>query len=358
MKRQNQTFDESKAEAFAGQMLSALNGGFTAIAAGIGANTGLFDTLVSLPPSPSPKIARKAGLNERYVREWLGTMVTAKVVEYDPDQQTYFLLEEHAAFLTAEAGPDNLADFSKLVSIAGNNVEKVTDCFINGGGVSYDEFGRCLHCISEMTEAFVDSCFVKQVLPLVPGLVKKLEAGIDVLDVGCGHGYAINVMAKTFPGSRFTGYDFVEQSIAHARAEADKMKCPNARFEVVDVAEMKEAEQYDLVTAADCIHDLARPSRVLKNIYRALRPGGVFLMSDIDASSNLEENLDHPLGPAFYTISFSHCMTVSLADGGEGLGTMWGRQKALELLQEAGFRDTGIKNLERDLINCYYISKK
>jgi ubiquinone/menaquinone biosynthesis C-methylase UbiE len=199
---------------------------------------------------------------------------------------------------------------------------------------------------------------LKEILPLVPGLIEQLKYGIDVLDVGCGHGHALNLVARAFPKSKFTGYDFVPESISRAEEKTNKLGNANVRFKVVDVAKMDEEQHYDLITAFDAIHDQAHPRKVLDNINRALRPKAIFLMADINASSQLEENLDHPLGPTFYTISFSHSMTVSLADGGEGLGTMWGRQKALELLKEAGFENTKIKELECDLFNCYYLSYK
>lgn len=354
-----QNFDQSKAEAFAAQVLGILNGGFTALALSIGNRTGLFEAMADFPASTTTEIADRAGLNERYVREWLGTMVTGKIVDYDPDQKTYTMPPEHAAFLTKDAGPDNLTVLAKALPILAVVEDEITECFKNGGGVPYSLFGRqCLHCISEMSGPFVDKYLLEQQLPLVSGLVERLESGIDVADIGCGHGHALNVMAKAFPKSRFRGYDFLEDSIAHARKEAKELGCSNVRFDVQDVAELNTSEQFDLITAFDSIHDQAQPRKVLKNIHRALRPGGLFFMVDIDASSNLEENMDHMLGPTFYTISFSHCMTVSLADGGEGLGTMWGRQKALELLNEAGFPETEIQSPDWDLMNCYYISSK
>lgn len=358
MNTQSTTFDEEKAEAFAGHMLTMINGGAATMAVSIGNHTGLFETMDGLASSTSDEIAAEANLNERYVREWLGAMVTAKIVEYDPDAKTYTLPPEHTAFLTKKAGPDNLSILAKTLPILACTEEEVADCFRHGGGVSYAQFGQCLHCISEMNEPFVDKYLLEQQLPLVPGLVEQLESGIDVVDIGCGHGHAVNVMAEAYPESRFTGFDFVEESITHARQEAEEAGNSNARFEVKDVATIKGTEQYDLITAFDTIHDQAQPRKVLKNIRRALRPDGIFFMVDIDASSNLEENLDHMLGPTFYTISFTHCMTVSLADGGEGLGTMWGRQKALELLKEAGFAETDIQSPEWDLMNCYYISRK
>ncbi|MBI4306024.1 MAG: class I SAM-dependent methyltransferase, partial [Chloroflexi bacterium] len=174
----------------------------------------------------------------------------------------------------------------------------------------------------------------------------------------CGAGHAINLMAREFPKSRFVGYDFSEKGIKAARAESSRLKLRNAEFVVQDVSKLNIADRYDLITVFDAIHDQAHPRKVLASIHRALKPGGVFLMVDVAGSSNVEENLDHPLAPFLYTASVMHCMTVSLALNGEGLGTMWGEQKARELLNEAGFKQISVKRLEGDIINNYYITRK
>jgi SAM-dependent methyltransferase len=162
-------------------------------------------------------------------------------------------------------------------------------------------------------------------------------------------------MAKAFPNSRFTGFDFSEEGVAVGRKEAEAMGITNSRFEVQDVANMEATQAFDFITAFDSIHDQAAPTQVLANISNALRPGGVFLMVDIAASSNLEENMDHPLAPMLYSASTMHCMTVSLALDGEGLGTAWGTQLAQRKLSEAGFRKVDIRNVEGDIMNAYYI---
>jgi ubiquinone/menaquinone biosynthesis C-methylase UbiE len=193
---------------------------------------------------------------------------------------------------------------------------------------------------------------------LVPGLTEQLETGIDVADIACGSGHAINVMARAFPQSRFTGYDFSDEGLAAARAEAAAWGLTNAQFVAQDVATLDARDAYDLITIFDAIHDQAQPRRVLKNMATALRSGGTLLAVDVAASSNLEENLDHPLAPAMYAISTTHCMTVSLALGGEGLGTMWGEQQARELLTAAGFTVQEVKYVEGDILNAYYLCTK
>jgi 2-polyprenyl-3-methyl-5-hydroxy-6-metoxy-1,4-benzoquinol methylase len=165
-------------------------------------------------------------------------------------------------------------------------------------------------------------------------------------------------MAKAFPNSHFTGYDFSEDGIAAATAEARKLGLTNANFEVKDAATLDATGKFDLVTVFDAIHDQAQPRKALKAISDSLKPDGVLLMVDIQASSNLAENLEHPLAPMLYGVSTMHCMTVSLALNGEGLGTVWGEQKARELLNEAGFNQIDVRNIEGDILNSYYICRK
>jgi ubiquinone/menaquinone biosynthesis C-methylase UbiE len=234
----------------------------------------------------------------------------------------------------------------------------IVESFKNGGGVPYSEYPRFQELMRESSAQVFDATLVDVTLPLVPGLVDQLNAGIDVADVGCGAGHAINVMAQAFPNSRFTGFDFSEDGIARGEAEAKEWGLSNARFEVKDAATLEGARQFDLITVFDAIHDQAQPRKVLKGIYQALKPGGVFLCVDIAASSELHENLEHPLAPFLYTISTMHCMTVSLALDGEGLGTVWGEQQARDLLAEAGFNEVEVKTVAGDILNNYYIARK
>ncbi|NJR40738.1 MAG: methyltransferase domain-containing protein [Leptolyngbyaceae cyanobacterium CSU_1_4] len=353
-----QTFDTHKAEAFAERMLNILNSGAIALMTSIGHRTELFDTLAELPPATSQQIADAAGLNERYVREWLGAMVTSRLIDYDAIAKTFSLPAEHAAFLTRAVASDNIAVFAQYIPLLGTVEEQIIDCFYKGGGVPYSEFKRFHAVMAEDSGQSTVSALFDYVLLLIPGLTEALQQGIDVLDLGCGCGRALNQLAKAFPNSRFTGYDFSGEAIATANAEAQLHKLQNIRFEVKDAAMLQERDRYDWITTFDAIHDQAKPDVVLQNICQALRSDGVYLMQDIHAATNLEGNLDHPIGSLLYTISCMHCMTVSLAYGGMGLGTMWGTEKALQMLTEAGFKQVEIKQLAHDFQNDYYIIRK
>lgn len=350
--------DSQKSEAFAGQMLSIINAAALALMTSIGHRTALFDAMAGLPPATSEEIAVAAELDERYVREWLGAMTTGRIVEHHPRTGTYFLPPEHAAWLTRAASPNNLAVTTQFISLLGAVEDKIVECFAHGGGVPYSAYPRFHEIMAQESRQTIAAALLDSILPLMPDVVSELGSGINVLDIGCGSGHSLNVMAEAFPASTFTGYDFSEEGIAAARDEAEAMKLSNVRFEVQDLAAMNEPRRYDLITAFDVIHDQAEPGKVLWRVADALRPGGTFLMQDIRASSHVHGNFDNALAPFIYTISCLHCMTVSLAQGGKGLGAAWGEERARQMLADAGFRNVEVHRLPHDIMNNYYVVKK
>lgn len=345
-------------EEFAERLMGVLNAGTLALMTSVGHRVGLFDTMASLAPATSLHIADAAGLDERYVREWLGAMTTGGIVDHDPEAMTFVLPAERAAWLTRAAGPDNLALQAQYVGLLAQVEDQIVDCFHRGGGVPYAEFPRFQALMAEDSGAVHDATLIDVTLPLVPGLVERLRRGIDVADIGCGSGHAINLMAESFPASRFVGFDLSDTGIAAATAEAERKGLTNSRFDKRDAATLDASEQFDFITTFDAVHDQARPDLVLRGIANSLRPGGVYLCADITASSTLADNVAHPLAPFLYTISCMHCMTVSLAAGGMGLGTMWGEQKARQMLADAGFTSVELKHVEGDILNNYYIATK
>src|SRR5215208_5109114 len=237
--------DQNKAEEFAERMLGVLNEGALALMTSVGHRTGLFDAMAGLVPSTSEQIASAASLNERYVREWLAAMVVGGIVEHDPEHGTYRLPPEHAAFLTRAATPDNIAVTAQFIPVLACVEDRIVESFKNGGGVPYSAYTRFHEVMAKDSGQTVVAALTDYILPLVPGLTGLLEAGIDVLDVGCGCGRALDLMARKFPESSFVGYDFSEEAIA--RAAAQEHGTTNVRFEVKDVAALDEEDSYDLI---------------------------------------------------------------------------------------------------------------
>ncbi|MFI4875256.1 MAG: class I SAM-dependent methyltransferase [Blastopirellula sp. JB062] len=349
--------DSTKTDAFAARFLNSLNGAAMMLMSSIGHRTGLFDLMAEMPAATSGEIAAASDLNERYVREWLNALVAAEVIDYDPAEQSYRLPAEHSALLTRAASPSNLASVAQWIAVLGYVETQIVDKFSTGGGVCYHEYHRFHDVMAEESSQTTVSALIDHILPLADGLIDKLELGIDVLDVGCGSAQALIVLAERFPRSRFWGYDLCADAIVAGCRRAEQFDLPNLTLKVRDVTQLIDRDRFDLITAFDAIHDQAYPDKVLGNISKALRRDGLFLMQDIHASSYVEKNIDQPLGAFLYTISCMHCMSVSLAQGGLGLGAAWGEELAQEMLIAAGFAQVEIRRLEHDLLNNYYLAR-
>ncbi len=341
---------------FSEYLVDTINKGALSLMLSIGHRAKLFDVMSAMPPSSAKDIAEKSKLNERYVREWLGAMVAGKIVDFDSENNTFALPKEKARYLTREDSTYNFAASMQWIPVLAQVEDEIVECFSKGGGVPYSSYRRFHEVMAEESYQTVVMGLTEHILPLVPDLIRKLEKGIKVLDIGCGMGKAVNTMAKRFPNSTFYGYDLSNQAIEVAKKEATRTENSNTVFEVQDILNLTFNEKFDLITAFDAIHDQPKPGQVLRNIYNSLNNGGVFLMQDILASTNLKDNIVHPLGPFLYTISCLHCVSVSLSQNGAGLGAMWGKEKAIEMLKEAGFSNVEVKTLSHDFQNYYYTS--
>ncbi len=322
----------------------------------IGHRTGLL-AAAAQGPATSEALAARAGLTERYVREWLATMVTGHIVEYDPAAKAYTLPAAYAAVLTA--GPLPFASFARLQTHLAKHVHDVARAFREGGGVPYaayrPEFTDVMDGISR---TFFDMALIDACLPMVPGISEQMDAGAHVADVCCGTGHSLVVLGRRFPKSTFVGYDLDDGAIALARAEAAGAGLANVRFEVVDAVELDATDVFDAVFVFDAIHDQVDPAGVLAAIKAALKPNGVLFMKEPTASDNLEENIANPFAPILYGVSTLHCLTVSLAHGGAGIGTAFGQKLARRLLNEAGFADVSIEPAPGDPADAVYITRK
>jgi SAM-dependent methyltransferase len=353
------TMDAGRANAFAGRLVGTLNEGALCLMVSIGHRSGLFDAMSRHAGVTSEQLAGDAGLNERYVREWLGAMVTGRIVEYDPDTRRYTLPPEHAASLTRAAGAGNIGVIAQYVGLLGGVEDDVLACFRQGGGVPYERFGRFHEVMAEDSGMSVVSSLESHILPLVPGLAARLEEGIRVADLGCGRGRILHRLSTLYPRSRFTGLDLSGDALAYARAQAaDLGNLAYVARDLSDFDRTADPDAYDLVTTFDAIHDQARPLNVLKGIHRTLAQDGTYLMQDISGTGELQRDVEHPIGALLYTISCMHCMTVSLAQGGEGLGAMWGEKKTLEYLRRAGFGAVEVHRLAHDIQNNWYVVRK
>lgn len=347
--------DRRKVREFARHIFGVYTAGGLTLMIDLGHRTGLFEAAARGCAS-SAELAERAGLQERYVREWLGAMVTGGIMTYDGER--YTLPVEHAAALTG-GGSKNMAPMAAMVTLLGRNLDAIGHAFRSGGGVPYSAFAPDFTGVmDQLNRRPLDELLVDTWLPLVPGLTERLRTGARVADVGCGTGHAMVLLAAAFPGSSFTGYDIAADALDRARAEAAARGLTNLRFEHVDAGAFRPAEPVDVAFAIDAVHDLADPAAMLRGIHDALVPGGRFVMVDMAASSDLAGNVDNPLAAWIYTVSTLHCMPVSLAQDGAGLGAAWGRELAVRMLREAGFGEVEVTPAPGQALNLIYATQR
>lgn len=354
---------------FSRKMIDILNYGALNLAVGIGYRTRLFDVMDEAgAPRTAEAIARAAGLNSRYVEEWLGVMCTGGIVTLSTREDgtaEYLLPRSHGDLLTRRSGNGNLGVYAQeipLLTLCA--MERVVEGFRTGEGVPYAAYPRFQAFMTELANAKHRQVLIDRFLPSVDGgrMTARLERGIRVCDMGCGEGVALHLMASAFPASRFTGIDMDPEVIRIARTAAREAGLGNVGFRVRDAAALGSGDEFeeafDYVTAFDAIHDQREPLEALKSVRRMLAPGGFFSMIDIDAGSAHQDNMAHPMGPFLYTVSLMHCMPVGLVDNGAGLGMMWGRQKAVALLSRAGFEKVEVVEMAHDPFNIHYFCRK
>ena len=353
---QEQELDLAAVEAFAGKLVTTYVDAMTTLMVDIGYKTGLFEAAAG-GPATSDELSERAGLAERYVREWLGSVTTAGIFTFDAATATYTLPPEHAVLLTGN-GSSNLATQAPLVTHLAHFVGPVAEAFRAGGGVPYDAYRpEFTHVMDDINRRTYDEHLIATYLPLATGLAERLADGAVAADLGTGAGHPLNLLAQAFPAATFVGYDIAADALAAGAAEAAAYGLGNVTFEQRDVATLDEVARFDALFAFDAIHDQADPAAVLAAARRALKDDGTFVMVDIRASSHLEENCANPLAPLIYGISVLHCMTVSLAYDGAALGTAWGEQVACEMLRQAGFSTIEVHELEHDPFNLVYVCR-
>ena len=335
-----ETLNRAQAAALARQVGVDFGASLTVALAYIGDRLGIFKLMAASEPMTSRQIAERTGLNERYIREWASTMAAAGYVGYNPTTATFRMNSEQAMVLAQEDNTFFTGGAFQYAVACYRQITKLMDAFRNGGGVPFTDFGpEIVEAIDRLFHAGYEAWVAEQWIPAVPDLKAKLDVGAEVAEVGCGAGQCIVPVAAAYPNSRFTGYDVDAVSIELARAKAVRVGVADRLvFEQMAAEKIPSADRFDLVMAFNCIHDMAHPRAALAGIRRALKPGGVFLWSEAQAADQLEENFS-PVGRTMYGASTMHCMTVSLAQGGEGLGSVIGEKLARELVREAGFSD-------------------
>lgn len=353
--------DSKRAQQFAVKMSGAYVQAMVTLMVDLGYRTGLFEALAQ-GPATSAELAERTELSERHVREWLGSIASAGITDYDAATGRHTLPAEHAMFLCGDS-PTNLAAAAGMLTSLAPHVGEVARTFREGGGLPYAVYRPEFTTVMDQAgRRKYTSMLVSHYVPLAEGLPERLRAGARALDLGCGTGHTTNLLAEAFPESTFLGVDIADDAITLAKSEAERMGLDNVDYALHDIRTIADtderfAEPFDVVFGFDVIHDQVDPAGVLGGIRSTLADDGYFFCYDIAAHSALEDNLDNPRAALIYGISTLHCMQVSLAHEGAGLGTAWGQELATEMFRDAGFSSVDIRPLEFDPMNQVYVCR-
>jgi SAM-dependent methyltransferase len=325
-------------QAFAAQVVSdvaAANAGFLV---NLGRQLGLFTALFNAGPLTSAEVAQRSGCAERYVREWLSTMVASRYIDYLPLTQTFHLAPENAAILADQDSPYHMAPALEITATLWNDEAKLLEAFRSGAGISWNNRNARLYC---GVAAFFRNAYKGQLLPhwipALDGVQAKLEAGIDVADVGCGHGHSTILMAQAFPKSRFFGYDVHAGSIDEARVNALEAGVADRVTFEVGSAKTIERQGFGLICFFDCVHDMGDPVGAAVRAKSCLAQDGSILAVEPFAHDNLEDNIN-PVGRLYYAGSTTLCCAHSLSEEvGLALGAQAGKRRLSAVFDEAGF---------------------
>lgn len=348
--------DKDRVKAFSDKIFGDMAGAMTSGLGFVGVKTGLFRAMSGKGPMTLPQVVAATRLQPRYVEEWLKGMVCAGYLEYESDADAYRLPDEHAFLLASEGTDHFMGGLFCLAPVLLRVAPRVAEAFERGGGVPFEDYGpECVEAFDLINRGQYEQRLAQHWLNSLPEVVERLAAGGTALDVGCGAGRVVLALARAFPRANIVGLDLDRESIRQASAAAGEAGLgPRVRFLAHTVAELGSEEQYDLVTACDCVHDFSAPVETLADIRARLKPDGVLLVVEPKAADRLEHNCT-PMGTMFYGFSVFHCMTQSLAQGGPGLGTCMGPARAEALMREAGFGRFDVLTIKSQSFSFYAV---
>jgi 2-polyprenyl-3-methyl-5-hydroxy-6-metoxy-1,4-benzoquinol methylase len=330
--------DDAKLNAFMGKAVGDMGAAMHAVTILIGDRVGLYKAMADSRPVTAADLAKRSGLHERYVREWLNANAASGYIAYDAAARTYTLPPEQALALAVEDSPCYLPGVFQILSACFHDVPKIEAAFKSGQGVGWHEHH---HDLFHGTERFFrpnyNANLVSAWIPSLEGVADKLTRGGKVADVGCGLGSSTILMAKEYPNSTFYGFDYHEGSIELARKSAQRAGVADRiQFEVAS-AKQFPGNDFDFITFFDCLHDMGDPAGAAAHVRKALKPDGTWMIVEPFAGDTPEDN-HNPIGRIMYSASTMLCVPASLAqEGAAALGAQAGEKNIRDVVTKGGF---------------------
>lgn len=330
--------DAAKLEAFAMRAIGDVASAYTGVMISLGSKLGLYKAMAGAGPLRAKELATRADCAERYVQEWLNAQAAGGYLNYHAVSDTYELSPEQAMVLADEDSPCYIPPAWNVPASMWFDEDQALQAFRTGRGVAWDEHDARMACgVAAFYRNGYRASLVSQWLPALEGVVAKLEAGIAVADVGCGHGHATLLMAQAFPNSRFFGFDTHEASVEKARRHAEAAGLSHrVSFSVARAVDYPD-QRYGLVCFFDTLHDLGDPVAAVQHASQVLAPGGSVMLVEPFASDRVEDN--HAMvGQLYYAGSALICCAHAISEGGKlVLGAQAGPKRLAEVCRKGGF---------------------
>jgi SAM-dependent methyltransferase len=330
--------DRTKLDTFLTRAVGDLSAGYGGVMVSLGSKLGLYKAMAGAGPISSRELAARSGCAERYVREWLNAQAAGGYVGYHAISDTYELSPEQAMVLADEDSPVYLPHAWQVPASMWFDEDKAIEAFRTGKGVAWGDHDGRLYCgVAAFYRNAYRGSLVPEWLPALDGVVKQLEAGITVADVGCGHGHSTLLMAEAFPRSRFHGFDVHAASIEEARRNAaDAGLADRVTFEVARAADYP-GRNYGLVCFFDALHDMGDPVSAARHAATVLAHDGTVMLIEPFANDRIEDNIS-PVARLYYAASTTLCCAHAISDGGHlVLGAQAGEARLAEVFRKAGF---------------------
>jgi SAM-dependent methyltransferase len=330
--------DMDKLNVFVGQFVGDLGAAVHAGMVVIGEKLGLYKALAE-GPSNSAELAGKTKTDERYVREWLGSQAAGGYVTYNEKTRKFSLSEVQAFTLANEDSPAYIPGAFQLALGSLAAVPRIAESFRSGAGMGWHEHDEAVfHGCEKFFRPGYAANLVSSWIPSLQGVKEKLEAGARVADVGCGKGASTLLMAKAFPQSRFSGFDYHDKSIEAARESAKRNGIADrVTFEVAKAKEFP-GKGYDFVAVFDCLHDMGDPIGAAAHVRQSLAKDGTWMIVEPFANDQLKDNLN-PVGRVYYSFSTLLCTPCSRSqEVALCLGAQAGESRIRDVVTSAGFK--------------------
>ena len=332
-----ETINEDRLNELIGKVIGDVAGAMSLFMAYLGDQAGVFAALDGAGRLSLGELAAKTGLNEKYLREWLGSVSAAGYVTFHAEDETFEITPEQALVFTREGQPACMQGFFQLIVSLYEGHAKATETFKSGKGRPWGDHPTCLFCGTDrFFRPGYQANLIDNWIPSLNGVEEKLKAGAKVADIGCGHGSSTVLMAQAYPNSNIVGIDYHAPSIEQAKQKAADAGVTNVEFQLAKAQDFA-GDGFDFACIFDALHDMGDPVGAARHIRETLAPGGTFMLVEPMAGDKMADNM-HPLGQIFYAASCTVCTPNSLSqEVGRGLGAQAGQKALTEVCQEAGF---------------------